>query len=152
MKKLKFEAPLILTDKGGACVEVPYDVEKEFGSKRPKIKALINGIEYRGLLVRMKTSLHILGVLKEIRQKLGVIEGDLLQIEIDADTEERIIEIPPDFMQLLIDEKLINQFENLAFTHRKEFIRWIEEAKKLETREKRLKKAIEMLLNKQNLS
>lgn len=152
MKILKFEAPLMLMEKGGAYVEIPFDVEKEFGSKRPKIKALINKIEYRGLLVKMKTPCHILGVLKEIREKLNIQENDLLQIEVQLDTEERIIEIPPDFLEHLIDENLQNYFQHLAYTHRKEYIRWIEEAKKSETREKRLKKAIEMLNNKQMLS
>lgn len=152
MKTLKFEAPLKFMEKGGAYVEIPFDVEKEFGSKRPKIKALINGIEYRGLLVKMKTPCHILGVLKEIREKLNVQENDLLQIEVQLDTEERIIEIPPDFLDHLIDENLQGYFQNLAYTHRKEYIRWIEEAKKSETREKRLNKAIEMLNNNQMLS
>jgi len=44
---------------GGHCIDVPFDVEKAFGSKRPKVKALINEFEYRGSLVRMKTINHI---------------------------------------------------------------------------------------------
>lgn len=152
MKTLKFEAPLLLMEKSGAYVEIPFDVEKEFGSKRPKIRALINGIEYRGLLIRMKTACHILGVLKEIREKLKVQENDMLQIEIQLDNEERLVEIPEDLMILLRNENLQNYFQNLAYTHRKEFVRWIESAKKIETRNKRLQKAIEMLRTRQMLS
>lgn len=150
--KHQFIAELKKGNLGGYYVDIPFDVEKEFGSKRPKIRALIHGIEYRGLLVRMKTPNHILVVLKAIREKLGFDEGDLLQIEIEKDTAERLVEIPIYFKESLQKENLLSYFENLAFTHRKEYVRWIKEAKKEETRHRRIAKAIEMLKNKVNLS
>jgi len=61
---------------------------------------------------------------------------------VELDTEERIVEIPPYFMELLIGKNLLNQFENLSYTHRREYAGWIAEAKKPETRERRLEKAI----------
>lgn len=150
--KHEFIAELKKGQQGGFYVDIPFDVEKEFGSKRPKIKAKVQGIEYRGLLARMKTPHHILIIIKAIREKLSVGEGDMLPIEIQKDIEERLVGIPGDFKTLLLKEKLLPYFESLAFTHRKEFVRWIEEAKKAETRQRRLEKAIEMLKNKINLS
>jgi hypothetical protein len=49
---------------GGAFVEVPFDVEAVFGSKRPKVRAMIEGVPYRGILTRMGTDCHILGIRK----------------------------------------------------------------------------------------
>ena len=59
------------------------------------------------------------------------------------------IETPPDLLKLLKNNKaLVKFFNSLAYTHRKEYIRWIEGAKKIETRQSRLKKAIVMLKQK----
>ncbi len=84
----KFKAILKKNEMGGHFVDIPFDVEKEFGSKRPKIKAHINGIEYRGLLARMKTTHHILVVRKDIRDSINVEAGDILSIEVELDTKE----------------------------------------------------------------
>lgn len=138
----KFKAILKKNEMGGHFVDVPFDVEKELGSKRPKVKAIINGIVYRGSLARMKTPHHILVVRKDIRKSIKAKEGDVLTIEVELDTEKRIVEIPPYLMELIISEKLVNQFESLSYTHRKEYAAWVAEAKKIETRERRLEKVI----------
>lgn len=149
---MKFKAILRKNEMGGHFVDVPFDVEEAFGSKRPKIKALINGYAYRGSLFRMKTANHLLGVRKNIRDALKVQIGDVLTIEVELDTEERIVEIPPYFMEILIGENLLSQFENLSYTHRREYVGWISEAKKLETRERRLDKTILALRTGKKLS
>jgi len=131
---------------GGAFVEVPFDVEKEFGSKRPKVKALIEGIPYRGILTRMGTDCHILGIRKEIRERVGKTFGDEVKIMIEPDTEPRLIEIPADLMkELKKDKEAKALFEKLSYTHQKEYVSWITEAKKEETRQARVLKTIEML-------
>ena len=62
--------------RGGAYVTIPFDVEQTFGKKRVKVRASIEGIAYQGSLVRMGGPTHILGILKEIREKLGKGVGD----------------------------------------------------------------------------
>jgi uncharacterized protein YdeI (YjbR/CyaY-like superfamily) len=57
----------------------------------------------------------------------------------------RVVEIPLAFKKMLKQEDLLSAFEKLSYTHRKEYCRWITEAKKEETRLARLAKAIEML-------
>ena len=78
---------------GGAFVEVPFDVEAAFGSKRPKVKAMIEGIPYRGTLTRMGTDCHVLGIRKEIREQIGKTFGDEVTIMLESDTEPRVVEI-----------------------------------------------------------
>ena len=87
----------------------------------------------------------MLGVAKAIREQLGKKPGDTLEIELWKDEEIRTVEVPPELQKLLKKEGLLPFFEKLSFTHRKEYCRWITEAKKEETRLNRLAKAVEML-------
>jgi hypothetical protein len=145
-KKQTFTAVIQNAGGGGAFVEVPFDVEKEFGSKRPNVKALIEGIPYRGILTRMGTESHLLVVLKEIREKIGKTFGDEVTITVEPDTEPRVIEVPPDLKKAFKTVKEAKGFfEKLSYTHQREYVMWINEAKKEETRQNRIAKAIEML-------
>ena len=147
--KQTFRATIQNAGGGGAYVEVPFDVEKVFGSKRPKVKAMIEGIPYRGTLMRMGSECHILGVLKDIREQIGKSFGDEVTVTVEPDTEPRVIEIPKDLMKELKEDKEAKAFfDKLSYTHQKEYIRWVEEAKKEETRQNRIAKTIEMLKKK----
>ncbi len=131
---------------GGAFVDVPFDVEAVFGSKRPRVKAMIEGVPYRGILTRMGTEHHILIILKDIRQKIGKSFGDEVTITVEPDTEPRVLDIPAELKKALKTEKEAQAFfDKLSYTHRREYVLWINEAKKEETRRNRVAKAIEML-------
>ena len=134
---------------GGAFVEVPFDVEAAFGSKRPKVKALIEGVPYRGTLVRMGREKHLLLILKSIREQVGKTFGDEIKVSVESDVEERVIEIPKDLLKEFKKDKNAKAiFDKLAYTHQREYVRWIEEAKKEETRQNRIVKTIAMLKKK----
>jgi hypothetical protein len=146
MTKKTFRAVIQNAGGGGAFVEVPFDVEKEFGSKKPKVKALIEGIPYRGTLVRMGTDCHLLLVLKSIREQAGKTFGDEVKVTVEPDTEERVVEIPAELKKAFKTEKDAKAFfEKLSYTHQREYVMWINEAKKEETRQKRIVKTIELL-------
>jgi hypothetical protein len=148
-KKQTFTATIQNAGGGGAYVEVPFDVEETFGSKRPKVKAMIEGIPYRSTLMRMGTECHILGILKDIREQIGKTFGDEVTVTLEPDTEPRVVEIPKDLMKELKKAKEAKAFfDKLSYTHQKEYVRWVEESKKEETRQSRIVKTIEML-NKQ---
>jgi hypothetical protein len=137
---------------GGAFVEVPFDVETAFGSKRPKVKAMIEGVPYRGILTRMGTECHILGIRKEIREQIGKTFGDEIQVTVEPDLEERVIEVPKDLLKELKKDKQAQAFfDKLSYTHRKEYVTWVTEAKKEETRQTRIMKTMEMLKKGKNL-
>ena len=131
---------------GGAFVEVPFDVEAAFGAKKPRVKAMIDGVPYRGLLTRMGTDYHMLIILKGIREQIGKTFGDEVTITVEPDTEPRLIEIPEDLRKdLRKDSDAKAFFDKLSYTHQKEYVTWITEAKKEETRRNRIVNAIEML-------
>jgi hypothetical protein len=145
-KKQTFTAVIQNAGGGGAFVEVPFDVEQAFGSKKPKVKATIEGVPYRGTLVRMGTECHVLIILKGIREQIGKTFGDEVTISVEPDTEPRLIEIPPDLARELKEDKEAKAFfDKLSYTHQKEYVNWINEAKKQETRQNRILKTLEML-------
>lgn len=145
-KKQTFKAVIQNAGGGGAFVEVPFDVEKEFGSKKPKVKAMIEGILYRGILTRMGTEYHLLVVLKEIREKIGKTFGDEVTITVEPDTEPRVIEVPAELKKAFKNEKEAKAFfDKLSYTHQREYLMWINEAKREETRQNRIARTIEKL-------
>jgi hypothetical protein len=131
---------------GGAYVTIPFDVEQVFGKKRLKVKATIDGEPYRGSLVRMGTPHHMLIILKEIRQKIGKTFGEEVTVEIEEDLEPRQVELPVDLQQAFQANPAARQvFDHLSYTHQKEYVRWVSEARRLETRQKRVQQTMELL-------
>ncbi len=148
--KQKFSAVIEDAGGGGAYVSIPFDVEEIFGNKRPKVKATIQGVPYRGTLVRMGGPYHLLPVLKEIREKIGKSFGDEIEIEVEEDTEPRQVEIPQDLKDALQDHpQALAFFLQLSYTHQKEYVRWIEEARRVQTRQSRVAQTVEKLLQEE---
>lgn len=147
-KKYEFDALIRRNEKvNSGYIDFPFDVRKEFGGKgRVKVKALIDGCLYRGSLVKMGGDCHMLGITQRVRKETGKNPGDSVHIILEEDTEERIIETPEALLKLLKKEpELLKFFNGLSYTHRKEYIRWIVEARKEETRKNRLVKAMELI-------
>jgi len=146
MKKYKFKAKIEAGDGGGAYVLFPYDTVKEFATKgRVPVRATFNGVPYKGSLFKYRNPLHMLGMLKAIREKTGKGPGDTIEVVVWRDEVARTVEVPTQFKNLMKKEGLFAVFKRLSYTHRKEYCRWITEAKQEETRLRRLEKAIEML-------
>src|ERR1700760_4570992 len=104
------------------------------GAKRFPVVATVNGYEWRTSVSRMRGEFMV-GLNREVREGAGVQAGDAVTLEIALDTETRTVDVPPALAEALDrDPEAKATFEGLAFTHRKEFARWIEEAKRDETR------------------
>jgi bifunctional DNA-binding transcriptional regulator/antitoxin component of YhaV-PrlF toxin-antitoxin module len=146
MKRYKFKAKIEDTLSGGAYVLFPYDVQKEFGIKgRVPVKVTFNGVPYTGSMIKYGAPQHMLPVLKGIREQTGKGPGDTIEVVVWKDESERVIMIPAALKALLKTEGLLAGFEKLSYTHRKEYVKWIEDAKKEETRQNRMAKAVAML-------
>jgi len=154
MKEFHFKTKIIknpTVDSG--YIEFPHDAEKEFGRKgQIKVKAFFDGFEYRGSLVRMGHPCHIIGLNKKVRDAIKKGPGDTVDVLIIEDTEERVVEVPADFSAALNNNKTAKEiFEKMSFTHRREYVEWITSAKKVRTRESRINKAVEMMLDKKKM-
>jgi hypothetical protein len=145
----RFKAVLTSTPRGGGgtLVPVPRDVASRMGLKgMPKVQAVIAGRPYRGSLMPMGDGTYCLGVLKSIQEAAGVKQGDTITVELELDTSPRVVEQPADLARAIAgDKKAAAAWDRLSFTNKKEMARGLEEAKKPETRHRRLAAALEKL-------
>lgn len=133
-----------------AFVEFPFSTEELFNKKgQVKVKVLFdNKVEYRGSLAKMKSDCHILGLTQEVRKQLGKTFGDEVSVSLMEDKEERVVEIAEDIVSVFNENpEAKTLFDKMSYTHKKEYIRWIEEARKPETRENRKVKMVQMILD-----
>ena len=147
MKKYNFKAEIKKhKDKDATYIEVPLEDEKEFGSKRVKVRVKFDNIDYRGSIVKMGLPCYMIGITKEIRNKIGKSYGDIISVEIEKDEDERIVELPKEFKEKLIKNNDAYKFyESLSYSQKRKYFQWITSAKKEETKIKRQEEAIEKL-------
>jgi hypothetical protein len=119
----------------------PQVVEGLGGGKRPAVKVTLNGYSYRSTVAVMGGDFMV-GVSAEHREKAGVGGGQTLEVEIELDTEVRVVEAPADLVSALTAAGALAAFEALAFSHRKEHVRSINEAKAPETRQRRIQATV----------
>jgi uncharacterized protein DUF1905/bacteriocin resistance YdeI/OmpD-like protein len=145
---VRFQATLQPDPTGtGTYVVVPQHVKAALGLKgRPKVQAVIAGHLYRGSLMPTGDGMYLLGVLKAIQQSQGLKRGDTITVELELDTAPRVIDPPSDLAAALRrDKAAAAAWQSLSYTNKREIARSIDEAKKPETRGRRLASAIEKL-------
>jgi Bacteriocin-protection, YdeI or OmpD-Associated/Domain of unknown function (DUF1905) len=115
------------------------------GARRFPVVATVNGYTWRTSVARMGGE-FLLGLPREVRQGAGVEAGEEVDVTIQLDTAPREVEVPEALAAALAaDPQAKASFEDMAFTHRKEYARWIAEAKQQETRQRRVQRALEMI-------
>lgn len=115
------------------------------GTKAFPVTVSVNGRSVALRVARMGGE-NMIGMSKAARAEAGVELGSSYAIEIAADAAERTIEVPADLAAALAAAPTVEAtFASMAYSHRKEFVRWITEAKKAETRTARIAKAVEMI-------
>jgi hypothetical protein len=115
------------------------------GRKAFPVRVSVNGVTLPLRLARMGGE-NLIGLARAAREEAGVSIGSAYPVEIVADAGERSVEVPEDLTAALAgDPSARAAFEALAYSHRKEYVRWITEAKRDATRAQRVAKAVEML-------
>ena len=141
----KFEAEIAEARGGGAYVPVPPEVVEALGGKgRIPVRATFDGVDYRGSVVSMGDG-RVIGLLKSIRAELGKQPGDRVAVTLEEDRAERTVEVPDDLAAALEATGLRPAFDGLSFSHRRQYVTWIGEAKKAETRSRRVAQTVEKL-------
>jgi hypothetical protein len=129
----------------GAFVAVPFDVRTEYGQARPPVRGTLNGHPFRTTLAVYGGTTY-LGFRREVRDAAGVEIGDTVTIEVERDDEPRELDLPLDLAAALAaDPAAQARWDRLSYTHRREHARAVEEAKRPETRARRIAQAIEHL-------
>ena len=128
--------------------EVPLDVRQEFGKARPPVKVTIKGYIYRST-VCVYGGKYYLPVRQERRDEAGLKGGDIIDVKIALDTEPRTVTPPSELSAAFKKSATAKvQWEKLSFTHKKEHADAILQAKKPETRARRVEKTLQMLAAK----
>ena len=151
----QFEAVLIRPEGTGTWTycSVPFRVEEQFGVKgQVHVKGTINGVEYQGILMPHGDGRHYLVVKKSLREAAKVKAGDIVKVVMEKDTQMRTVQIPDDLLvDLDMNTAAKEAYHKLSYSHQKEYVEWINDAKKLETRKNRINQAIEKLIKGQKL-
>jgi|SoiMetStandDraft_2_1073263.scaffolds.fasta_scaffold47312_2 antitoxin component of MazEF toxin-antitoxin module len=151
MAEVTFRAPIRPSGRGGGghLVDVPTEVVEALGGKgRIPVTATFNGVPYRGSIVRMGGG-AVLGVQKAIMAEAGVRVGDSITVVVRNDEGPREVEVPVDLAEALARNGAARAaFEGLSFSHKREYVRSITEAKRPETRARRIELTIERLVER----
>jgi hypothetical protein len=129
----------------GHVVTLPFDVREELGAVRMPVRVTINGHAFRTTTMRYG-GVDYIGLNRDVREAAGVRSGDTFPVELETDTQPREIDVPAEFERALAKDTAARAaFEKLSYTHRKEYAGWVAEAKRAETRARRLERALAML-------
>ncbi len=122
-----------------AWIGFPYDLKETYGvGNLVPYKVTFDGrVTYRGSLAKMGGPSAMILVRKDVRTELGKEPGERVEVVIELDDKPHELAIAQDIKQALVAADHWGMFQKMAYTHRKEYVRWIEEAKKPETRERR---------------
>jgi hypothetical protein len=149
------EITTTLVERGPAAAVVLDDQqvsEVGEGAKRFPVCATVNGYTWRTSVTRMGGD-FLVGLNREVREQAGVKAGDMVEVKLELDTAPRKVEVPEALEAALAkDAKARSAFDALAYTHRKEYARWVAEAKREDTRQRRVSQAIEMLRDGKRIS
>ncbi len=128
-------------------IVLPFDVEKVFGSRaRVPVRFSIKGYESRSSIFPMGEGKHYMVINKTVRTATGIKGGDIVTITMERDTEPRVVDLPKDFAKALrANPAAKSAWKKLSYSHQREYVEAIEEAKKPETRLRRIEKALTQL-------
>jgi len=131
-------------DSGGAGFDVPHEVAAALSdAKRPPVVVTIGDHEFRTRLA-VYGGQPMVGVSKANRAAAGVEVGDRFDVVIAVDEAPRTVDVPSDLAEALAaDAEAASAFDRLSFTHRREYVNWITEARKPETRARRVAGTVE---------
>jgi hypothetical protein len=141
---MRFHSVVELGGRTATGIPVPNEVIEALGSgRRPPVTITVNGYTYRTTAVRMGGR-FLVPLSAENREAAGVTAGEEITVEIENDAAPREVMLPDDLADAM-DAAARATYDGLAFTHRKEWVRWVEEAKKPETRMARIAKTVAAL-------
>jgi Bacteriocin-protection, YdeI or OmpD-Associated/Domain of unknown function (DUF1905) len=141
-------------DEGEAAwIVFPHDLKATYGiGNLVPVIATFDGIEYRGSIAKMGPE-PLLLIRKDVRAQLGKAKGDTVEVKVTLDTSKREVEVPEDLERALEgNPKSKAGFDGMSYSRRREYVQWIESAKRAKTRESRVAKAVKMVAEGKKLN
>ena len=142
----RFETRVEPHGKTATFLHVPADVMEALGpKKRVPVRVTVNGYTYRSTVAPMG-GIFLLPLNREHRSGAGVSAGDVVEVEVERDDAPRVVEVPDDLATALADDDAGREaFEGLSYSHQREYVEWITEAEREETRGRRVARALARL-------
>jgi hypothetical protein len=143
---MKFTTTIFL-DGNNTGIDVPKEVVDQLGDgKRPAVQVTVSGFSYRSTVAPMGGK-YLIPLSAARRAEAGVKGGDVVEVELTLDKAPREVDVPPDFAAVLADAPAAKAFfESLSYSNQLRHVLSITDAKTDETRQKRIAKAMEMLI------
>jgi Bacteriocin-protection, YdeI or OmpD-Associated/Domain of unknown function (DUF1905) len=134
----RFSVVLERVQKTATMFRVPFDLEEAFGRARPPVKVTIRGHTWR-TTPGVYGGVGFIGVNRAVKAATGVDAGDRVDVTMELDTEPRRVTLPADLRAAFAaDPTAKSAFAKLSYTHKREYVEWVEEAKRPETRARRI--------------
>jgi hypothetical protein len=127
-------------------IEVPAGIVAGLdGGKRPAVIVSVNGYQYRSTIASMAGK-YLLPFSAERRRQSGIGGGDAVEVELTLDTAPRTVEVPDDLRAALdASPRAVAAWDTLSYTYKKEHVRSVLDAKKADTRTRRIAAVIAKL-------
>ncbi|NCP12189.1 MAG: DUF1905 domain-containing protein [Sphingomonadales bacterium] len=132
-----------LTDEG--AIPVPFDPREAFGKVRAPVVVTLGDYSYRSTIAAMGGP-YFVPLRQSHREAARVAAGDTLTVTLALDTAPRRVEAPDDLKAALAAANAWEAWSKLSYTHQREHVEAIVSAKKAETRERRVAKAVAMVV------
>jgi Bacteriocin-protection, YdeI or OmpD-Associated/Domain of unknown function (DUF1905) len=142
-----FEAVLEAAERGPGCgIRLPFDPKTVLGSGRAPVTVAVNGQDPFPTTTAVYGGIAWIGLRKDQQAAFGVRVGDRVQVTVEPDEAPREV-TPPQELRLALAEApdAAARYAGLSYTHRKEYVCWVGDAKRAETRQARAAKAVTML-------
>ncbi len=148
----RFTAEVQVYGKTATFLPVPETTVEALGAgRRPPVRVTVNGHTYRSTIAPMGGE-FLLPLNRKNRAAAGVAGGQQVEVAVELDTEPRVAEVPPELAEALAGAPAAaGRFDDLSYSHQREYCEWVAEAKKPETRARRAAKAVTMLAGGQTL-
>lgn len=143
---MRFRATIQGAGKTAAGIEIPAEVVDALGtSRKPPVRVTMNGHTYRSTVATMG-GVFMVGVSNEFRRESGVAPGDVVDVDIELDTEKREVTVPADLATALAaDDAAQRFFDGLSYSNKRRIVMPIDDAKTPETRERRIASSVAKL-------
>ena len=139
----QFSVELERVGKSSARLRVPVDLKDIYGRARPPLKVTIGEHTWR-TTPGVYGGVAYIGLNKGVRSAAGVDAGDRVRVTMELDSEPRTVAVPADLEAALrADPEATAAFAKLSFTHQREYVEWVEEAKRSETRARRIERTVD---------
>jgi hypothetical protein len=147
MAAKRFTVTLERVGKTATMFRVPFDLEEAFGRRRPPVLVTIRDHTWRTTPGVYDGVGHVV-VNRSVKSATGVDAPERVRVTMALDTKPRTVEVPSDLATVFEEDAAAKSaFDALSFTHRREYVEWIAEAKRPDTRARRVAGTVERVKN-----